>query len=222
MEHIVFGYCRVSTATQVHSLYAQEQAIRLFCEREGLTLAGVATEVASGGNTERPILNALVNQAKVSGSPIIVMKLDRLSRDVHHIAGLMKDGTPFITCEFGKDVDPFMLHIWASLAEQQRRYIADRTRVGLASARAKGVRLGNPRWKDSLGAARSQSTAKADDFAAQLAPVIKEIQEAGILSYTGIAKALNSRGVKTRTGKSWYPATVRNIINRQGGTHAAR
>jgi hypothetical protein len=50
--------------------------------------------------------------------PIVVPKLDRLSRDVHFISGLMAQRVAFIVTELGADTDPFMLHIYAALAEK--------------------------------------------------------------------------------------------------------
>jgi DNA invertase Pin-like site-specific DNA recombinase len=66
----------------------------------------------------------------------------RLSRDVHFISGLMQHRTPFIVGELGADTDPFMLHIYAALAEKERRLISQRTREGLAAARRRGKKLG--------------------------------------------------------------------------------
>ena len=73
-----------------------------------------------------------------------VAKLDRLSRGVAFIAGLMSHRVPFIVAELGADADPFMLHIYAALAQKERAMIADRTRVALAAKKAQGARLGNP------------------------------------------------------------------------------
>jgi DNA invertase Pin-like site-specific DNA recombinase len=80
-------------------------------------------------------------------APILVAKLDRLSRDVHFISGLMTHKTPFIVAELGADTDPFMLHIYAALAEKERRMISERTKAGLAAARAKGKKLGGTNAK---------------------------------------------------------------------------
>ena len=71
--------------------------------------------------------------------PIVVSKLDRLSRDVHFISGLMAQRVPFIVTELGADPDPFMLHIYAALAEKERRMIGERTRAGPAAARKQDV-----------------------------------------------------------------------------------
>ena len=73
----------------------------------------------------------------------MVAKLDRLSRDVEFISGLMAQRVPFIVAELGADADPFMLHIYAALAEKERALISARTKDALAAAKARGVRLGN-------------------------------------------------------------------------------
>ena len=73
-----------------------------------------------------------------------IAKLDRLSRDVHFISGLMAERVPFIVAELGADADPFMLHIYAALAEKERRLISERTKAALAAAKARGVKLGGP------------------------------------------------------------------------------
>jgi DNA invertase Pin-like site-specific DNA recombinase len=57
-----------------------------------------------------------------------VSKLDRLSRDVHFISGLMTHKVPFIVAELGSDVDPFVLHLFAALAQKERSLISSRTR----------------------------------------------------------------------------------------------
>jgi DNA invertase Pin-like site-specific DNA recombinase len=78
-----------------------------------------------------------------------VAKLDRLSRDVHFISGLMTKRVPFIVAELGPEVDPFMLHIYAAVAEKERVVISERTKAALAAAKARGVKLGNPRLAEA-------------------------------------------------------------------------
>ena len=75
--------------------------------------------------------------------PVIVSKLDRLSRDVAFISGLTAQRVPFIVAELGPDADPFMLHLYAALAEKERRLISERTQTALGAKRAQGVKLGN-------------------------------------------------------------------------------
>ena len=83
---------------------------------------------------------------------MLVAKLDRLSRDVAFISGLMAQRVPFIVAELGADADPFMLHLYAALAEKERRLIAERTRAALAAKKAAGANLGNPRNLEEAGA----------------------------------------------------------------------
>ncbi len=82
---------------------------------------------------------------------VLVAKLDRLSRDVRFIGGLMAQRAPFVVAELGAGVDPFMLHIYAALAEKERRMISERTRAALTARKRQGAKLGNP---DQLGAGR--------------------------------------------------------------------
>jgi DNA invertase Pin-like site-specific DNA recombinase len=146
------GYVRVSTAEQGKSglgLEAQRAAITAFAEREDFVVSEWYTEVQSGKRVsdtldERPQLKAALTVSKASKTPILVSRLDRLSRDVHFISGLMVQRAKFIVCELGLDVDPFMLHLFAALAEKERAMISQRTKAALAALKARGVRLGCP------------------------------------------------------------------------------
>ena len=75
---------------------------------------------------------------------------------------------PFIVAELGPDVDPFMLHIYAALAEKERRLISERTKLALQAAKARGVKLGNRK----LGA---DNAAAATDRDAMLRPVLDQM-----------------------------------------------
>ena len=114
------GYIRVSTQKQGRSglgLEAQQVALAKFCTAEAFTLVETYTETESGADDDRPELNAAIERARKVKAPIVCAKLDRLSRDVHYISGLMKHRVPFIVAELGADTDPFLLHIYAALAE---------------------------------------------------------------------------------------------------------
>ena len=134
-------------------------------------------------------------------------KLDRLSRDVHYISGRMKHRVPFIVTELGADTDPFLLHIYAALAEKERQMISRRTKDALAAARARGVILGGMREK-SL-----ELQAEAEARAEELRSVFVELVG---LSHRAAARTLNERGVKTATGKPWSPVTVTRVRQRLG------
>src|SRR5580692_9020913 len=143
------AYLRVSTAQQGKSalgLEAQQAALARFAKAEGYNLLQTFEEVETGKGADaldrRPQLSAALKAAKQHKAPIIVAKLDRLSRDVHFISGLMSHKTPFIVAELGDDADPFMLRLYAALAEKERRVISQRTKDALAAKKAQGVRLG--------------------------------------------------------------------------------
>jgi hypothetical protein len=109
--------------------------------------------------------NAALATAKAAKCSVLVAKLDRLSRDVAFVAGLMAQRIPFIVAELGRDADPFMLHLYAALAEKERRLIAERTKAALAAKKAAGAHLGNPTNLAFAGArGRTVSVAAADEF----------------------------------------------------------
>jgi DNA invertase Pin-like site-specific DNA recombinase len=145
-----------------------------------------------------------------------VAKLDRLSRDVHFISGLMAHKVPFVVAELGPDADPFMLHLYAALAEKERALISQRTKDALKAAKARGVKLGNPRLAENLDRAVASTKAEADRFARNILPVIREIQASGVASQRGIARALNARGVATARGGVWSEVQVAAILRRVG------
>jgi len=150
--------------------------------------------------SQRPQLAAALKEARRQKCAVAVAKLDRLSRDVHFISGLMAHKVPFIVAELGMGVDPFMLHIYAALAEKERALISERTKAALKAAKARGTRLGNPRLAEAAAWGVASSKAAADQFAANILPVIREIQAGGAKSANAIATALNKRGITTARG----------------------
>jgi DNA invertase Pin-like site-specific DNA recombinase len=206
------AYIRVSTQAQGRSglgLEAQQEAILRFCAAEGIVLSATFIEVETGKGADalasRPKLAAALAAAKLHGCPVIVAKLDRLSRDVAFIAGLMAQRVPFIVAELGANADPFMLHIYAALAEQERRMISQRTKVALQAAKARGVVLGSP------NGCRVQRD-RAGAFAETLRPVL-ELLPAG-LSLRQLSATLNEQGIKTERGGAWAPMTVSRMLER--------
>ncbi len=140
---------------------------------------------------------------------VVVAKLDRLSRDVSFIAGLMAQRVPFVVAELGADADPFMIHIYAALAQKERAMIADRTRVALAAKKAEGAKLGNPTiLAEASAKGAAAGRAAADAFAANVLPVVRDLQAAGITTTRAIAAALNARGIRTARGGDWHSSTV--------------
>src|SRR5262249_40166582 len=121
------------------------------------------------------------------------------------ISGLMKHRVPFIVTELGPDVDPFMLHIYAALAEKERRLISRRTKDALRAAMARGVKLGGYRHDGSV------SEGEAVDRAEALRSVFEELCD---LSHRGVAKVLNERGIKTAQGAAWTAMQVARVRRR--------
>ncbi|TIP79470.1 MAG: recombinase family protein, partial [Mesorhizobium sp.] len=145
------AYYRVSTQRQGRSglgIEAQRAAVERFAEAEDIAILKEFTEVETGKGADaldrRPQLTAALALARQTKCPVVVAKLDRLSRDVAFVAGLMVQRVPFIVAELGADADPFMLHLYAALAEKERRLISERTKAALASRKTTGIKLGNP------------------------------------------------------------------------------
>jgi DNA invertase Pin-like site-specific DNA recombinase len=212
------SYIRVSTARQGRSglgLEAQREAIVRFAAAERIDLAGEFVEIESGKGADaldrRPQLAAALAEARRHRGHVLVAKLDRLSRDVHFISGLMSQRVSFIVAELGADADPFMLHLYAALAEKERALISQRTKAALAAAKAKGKQLGNPRLAEARATANLARKVDADKFAAGIMPIIREI---GDRPLRAIAAELNARGIGTAQGGRWEAATVRNVLRR--------
>ena len=221
MEQAI-AYLRVSTQLQHRSglgLDAQRAAIERFAAAESFTIAAEYVEAESGKGSDaldrRPQLAAALAAAKTARRSVIVAKLDRLSRDVAFVAGLMAQRVPFIVAELGRDADPFMLHLYAALAEKERRLISERTKAALAAKKAAGASLGNPINLDFAGASgRAMSVAAANGFARSLAPVLHSIRAEGALTLRAMAVSLNRRGIKSSRGGEWHPSSVANRIER--------
>src|SRR5438067_5543761 len=167
------AYYRVSTRQQQRSglgIEAQRTAVQRFAEAEGFTLIAEFVEAETGKGADaldrRPQLAAALSMARKAKGSVLVSKLDRLSRDVAFISGLMAQRVPFIVAELGRDADPFMLHLYAALAEKERRLISERTKAALAAKKAQGAKLGNPSNLELAGSAgRTAQIETADQFA---------------------------------------------------------
>ncbi len=218
------AYYRVSTASQGKSglgIEAQRAAVVRFADAEGLAIVAEHVEIETGKGADalasRPQLAAALAAARRVKGAVVVAKLDRLSRDVAFISGLMAQRVPFIVAELGADADPFMLHLFAALAEKERAMISARTKAALSAAKARGVKLGNPNIAAAqakgapLGVA--QVKASADAFAASVLPRIKPMRDAG-LSLRAIADKLNAEGVETARGGTWAATQVADILRR--------
>jgi len=215
------AYLRVSTEKQGLSglgLEAQQDAVKRFL-REGDVLGGTFVEIESGRNNDRPQLAAAIEECKRSASKLILARLDRLSRSVHFISGLMESGVPFVAADMPQASD-FELHIRAAIAQEERRLISIRTKAALAAAKARGVVLGGFRGRHLTTAERSRGTAKANAAkataararAVSLLPIVEQVKATGATTLAAIADGLNGRGIPTAKGGSWAPVQVMRLL----------
>lgn len=215
-------YFRVSTKGQQASglgLEAQRAAVEAYCKGRCNVLAEF-TEIESGGKDNRPVLAEAIHYAKVTNAKLIVAKLDRLTRDLHFVTSLQKSGVKFVAAD-NPDANDLTIHILVAMAQHEREAISRRTREALQAARARGVKLGNPNGAEALRRAKKGNEAAvkalisgADDKAADLAPIIVHIREAGHSSLRQIADELNRRGIETPRGKQWQANSVRQLLRR--------
>lgn len=204
----VVAYYRVSTARQGRSglgLAAQQRKISEFVSGSGKLIAEFC-DIQSGRDDNRIELNKAIALAKRENAKLAIARLDRFSRRVSFIAQVMEQGINLVCAEMPHASD-FQLHIFAALAQEERRLISERTKAALAEAKRRGVILGS---NGKYLAAKNRKA--ADEFAASL----KGKLNAGLMgqSYSEIARRLNQMGVLTSTGKRFFPQTVKNYLDR--------
>lgn len=212
------AYLRVSTQEQGNSrlgLEAQRASVEAFALAESIELLDVVEEVASGGLdlNQRPVLCTALASAKRARAYVLVAKLDRLSRSVALISSLMVQQVKFMVAELGADIDPFMLHLYAALAEKERRLIGERTSAALQRKIAAGWRAGNPNLIKHLPKSNAANAAKADEFAQSVMPTIRRMRDAG-MSRLAISRELNANGLPSARGGQWTSASVGNVLKR--------
>lgn len=202
------AYFRVSTERQGKSglgLAAQHRKISEFVAGAG-TLIAEFCDVQSGRDDARVELQQAIQLAKRESAKIVIARLDRFSRRVSFIASILEQGIGLVCAEMPNASD-FQLHIFAALAQEERRLISDRTKAALAEAKRRGVILG----ANGKNLAAKNRTA-ADEFAASLRGSL----DADLTgqSYSEIARRLNDAGILTITGRKFFPQTVKNYLNR--------
>jgi DNA invertase Pin-like site-specific DNA recombinase len=221
------AYVRVSTTAQERSglgLEAQRASIADFAEREGITIGEWFTEAESGAGSDalekRPQLSAAITAARKTRGPVLVAKLDRLSRDVHFISGLMAHRVEFIVTSLGRQADPFVLHLYAALAEKERALISERTKAGLNAAKRRGKQLGMSAKSQRMVREIAQRGAQANKDAAleRLQGLRLHISDslAGDRSLRAAAQWLNERGVQSPAGGHWHAPSVLKAVKRLG------
>ncbi|WP_027052801.1 recombinase family protein [Mesorhizobium erdmanii] len=200
------GYYRVSTKKQARSglgLEAQQQMVRQFAQANG-SLVAEFVEVESGRNDQRSELAKAMNGAKKAGASLLIARLDRFSRRVSFIASMMEKGVQLVVVEMPHATD-FQLHIFAALAQEERRLISERTKAALAQAKRRGTELGK---NGSVLAATNK--ARAVNFAGKVRESLPKRWET--MSYSELARSLNEAGLVTGNGNRFYPQTAKNLV----------
>jgi DNA invertase Pin-like site-specific DNA recombinase len=229
------GYLRVSTSEQGRSglgLAAQRADIEVFAAREGLSIKSWYQDIQTGAGKDALVLRAGLaaglKEARTAHCPLIVSRLDRLSRNVHFITGLMEHKVHFIVAAFGRDCDDFTLHIYASLAEQERKMISERIKAALAVTRAKGKTWGMATYSKAkrrrILALSHAASAKASMERAEAHRVHIEwvFQQPGLhgkarpISYHAAAGKLNDRNIESLMGGRWSGSGLIRIARRLG------
>src|SRR5215207_283974 len=218
-EGAFVAYYRVSTERQGRSglgLAAQRKAVEDFLNGGNWRLVAEFTEVESGKQADRPALAKAFQACRLHGAKLVIAKLDRLSRDAHFLLGLEKAGVDFVAADM-PTANRLTVGIMAMVADEERRMISKRTKEALAAAKKAGKRLGGFRGTTIAPEAREISRkarlAASDTQAADLSPVISELQAAGVTSLGGLARGLTERGIPTaRGGDKWTPVQVYQVL----------
>ena len=227
------GYLRVSTREQGRSglgLAAQRHEIRAFGWREGFSIKRWHQDVQTGAGADalliRKGLAKALEEAKAAGYPLIVSRLDRLSRNVHFIAGLMEHRVHFMVAALGKDCDDFTLHIYASMAEQERKMISERCKAAAVISKCKGRKFGLARrskaWQRRVSAmGRAALTQLATEHAlayrVHIEWALAQPGEYGRpISRKAAARKLNERNIKSLTGRTWSGEQLLRMAHRIG------
>lgn len=209
------AYLRVSTTRQGESglgMEAQRAAVEAFARQDGRVILDTYVEVESGKRSDRPELAKALEAAKKAKATLLIAKLDRLARNVAFIANLMDAGVEFVAVD-----QPFAsrltLHILSAVAEDEARRISERTKAALAAAKARGTKLGSPVARHTVAGARAARSSYAKRANATTQAVIKDIQSSGVETLTGLARALQARGIKTPGGRTtWQPVQVARLL----------
>jgi DNA invertase Pin-like site-specific DNA recombinase len=216
------AYYRVSTGKQAKSglgIEAQRQAVANYLNGGNWKIIAEFTEVESGKRADRPQLDAALAAARARRVPLVVAKVDRLTRSVSFLSALLDAGVdvrfadlPALEGATGK----FMLQQMAAIAELEAGMISARTKAALAAAKKRGVVLGGFRGRRFTAKDHKASIAVRQEQAAQRAadvmPIVKELQAAGATTLRAIAAGLNERHIPTARGGEWSATQVARLL----------
>jgi DNA invertase Pin-like site-specific DNA recombinase len=210
------AYYRVSTSKQGLNglgMDAQRNSVMNYLNGGNWKLIAEFAEVETGKRNNRQELAKAIALCRKERATLVIAKLDRLARNAAFLLNLRDSGVDFVAVDM-PHADKFAVGIMALVAEKERDMISQRTKDGLAAAKRRGTKLGNPHPAAAIKRAIKMNRERADAYAAGLAPAIKEIQRAHVKSLRDIAQCLNARGFKTPNGKSFAAQSVKNVLSR--------
>ncbi len=205
-------YYRVSTNQQgINGLgiAAQHSAVEHFLNGE--QPAFEFTEVESGKRNARPQLERAIACCRKHKAKLLIAKLDRLSRNAAFLLNLMDSHVDFVCCDMPQ-ADKFTIQILACVAQKEAEMISQRTKEGLAAAKRRGVKLGNPRIAKLQPKANAARKQQAKEFAAKLKPVLRKAQAHGATSLRSMSECLNRLGYRSPKGNQFFPQSVKNLL----------
>jgi DNA invertase Pin-like site-specific DNA recombinase len=215
MSEKFIAYQRVSTKSQGDSgngLNAQVQLNEEYAKSVSGEIVASFTDVESGKKDERSNLLLAIEEVKKVRGVLLVAKLDRLSRRCSLLFMLRESGIDIRVAE-RPSMSKLEFGILAILAEQERDFISTRTKQGLEQVKKRGIKLGNPKWKESIGKAIDANRQKAGDHRAKIIDEVEVLRRHGLKTLKELANGLNYRGITTRTGGKWYPMTVKRVLD---------
>lgn len=213
------AYYRVSTKAQGASglgLEAQELAVVNFLNDRGGQLLSSYVDIETGtrkGN-DRPQLAKAIAHCKREKATLVIAKLDRLSRNVYFVSGLMESGIDFVAVDM-PSANRLTIHILAAVAEEEARMISRRTKEALAAAKSRGVKLGRPEnlTREAQAKAAQVVREKAIKAYSHVSQLVMS-QRAQGTPYWRIAAQLNLMGERTRNGAEFDHKAVMRIYQR--------
>jgi DNA invertase Pin-like site-specific DNA recombinase len=210
------AYYRVSTTKQgINGLGmdAQKKSVRDYLNGGKWKLIAEFAEVETGKRSDRQELAKAIALCRKERATLVIAKLDRLARNAAFLLNLRDGGVDFVAVDM-PHADKFTVGIMALVAEKERDMISQRTKDGLAAAKRRGTKLGNPRPRRAAKRAAEANVERANTYAEGLVPVIQEIKDAHVTSLRQIARCLNARGFKTPNGKAFAAQSVKNLLDR--------
>lgn len=212
---VILVRCSTSKQEKMYSHAAQTKASKNFCKDNGIEVLKLFKETESGrkGFSNRPVLQSAIAHAQKHNAVLVVAKLCRLSRKVSEVAKIMEEAKqPLLVVNLGRQVDSLVINLLASVNAFEAEMISVRTKEGLAVAKAKGVKLGNPRIADARRKANEVVKSKANEFALKMKPTLVGLMFGR--NFSEIARELNKVGITTQRDKQWTPSGVRTVLKR--------